>query len=176
MSTRSKFERQLGFRESGFSYKIPDIGRAPKPFDYVVGVPVHREGYSSLRFVAIEAKKARGWTLPCSDILEHQERALNIVELMAPFSAWLAIGFLDIPKMKLYWDRKPITARLRAEAYLVPWRLVRDCDVSIKYEYIASELSEYAMEYKKVRTAYKWIIGADNPFWLDINPENSLTK
>jgi len=36
VSTRSKFERKLWFRGIGFAYKIPDVGRSLKPFDYVI--------------------------------------------------------------------------------------------------------------------------------------------
>lgn len=156
MSTRSKFERQLNFRQIGFAIKIPDVGRSLKPFDYVVGVPVN----GSLRFIAIEAKKATGWTLNNSEILPHQIKALNTVESFAPYSAWLAIGFLDIPSMKLDHNRQKITERRKKEAFLIPWVDAKRIasDTSIGYGEILS-VKNCAMEWRKVRGKYyRWYV------------------
>jgi len=174
MSVRSKFERKLGFRELGFAYKIPDVGRSLKPFDYVVGVPIIKDnGTKILRFIAIEAKKASGWTLPYSQMLPHQIRALDIVERMSPYSAWLAVGFLDMPKMKLDWDRNPIEETMRAEAYLLPWisaKVMMSSNTSLKYKDVISKYGSYAMEYGPVKSTYKWTVGKEHPIFYLINP------
>jgi hypothetical protein len=156
VSTRSKFERQLNFRQIGFAIKIPDVGRSLKPFDYVVGVPTN----GSLRFIAIEAKKATGWTLNNSEILPHQIKALDAVENLAPYSAWLAIGFLDIPSMKLDHNRQKIDGRRKKEAFLIPWVDAKRIasDTSMSYGDIIS-IGDCAMEWRKVRKRYyKWYV------------------
>lgn len=166
MSVRSKFERKLGFREFGFAYKIPDAGRSLKPFDYVVGVPIEvGGGKKTLRFLAIEAKTARGWTMPRSSMLPHQEKALDLVESLAPYSSWLAIGFLNMPKMKLDWNRKRLKKKMKAEAYLLPWIVAKAMlrEGSIKYKEIIESYPEYIMDYGKVKHSYKWTVGDEHP-------------
>ena len=167
MSTRSKFERKLAFRELGFSIKIPDVGRSLKPFDYVVGVPMTVNNRKILRFVAIEAKKAYGWTLGMSEFRDHQIRALNIVESFAPMTAWVAIGFLDMPRMKLDWNRKRLETRMPAQAYLIPWVLCKTIAAggSVKYKDLIESYPEYVMGYGKVRSAYKWYAESDHPIF-----------
>ena len=167
MSTRSKFERKLAFRELGFSIKIPDVGRSLKPFDYVVGVPLTVNNREILRFVAIEAKKAYGWTLAMSEFRDHQIRALNIVESFATMTAWVAIGFLDMPKMKLDWNRQRLAKKQRAQAYLIPWELCKELAAggSVKYKDLVENYPEYAMAYGKVGSAYKWYAETDHPIF-----------
>lgn len=167
MSTRSKFERQLAFRLLGFSIKIPDAGVSLKPFDYVVGVPVKIDGIHSVRFVAIEAKTARGWTMPSSYMLPHQIKALDAVDKLACNSSWVAIGFLDLPKMKRGYDGKKLYSQYKREAFLLPWSIVKKVmgETSLRYADIASSdyLMSFAMEYKKIRSAYRWIVQDDHP-------------
>jgi len=169
MSARSKFERQLGLREHGFSLKIPDVGNSYKPFDYIVGVPIKICNTNILRFVAIEAKSARGWTVPVSSILPHQIEALDIVESMAPYSSWVAIGFLDIPKMKLDFKRKRIKKRRRQEAFLLWWVDFKEImsSGSLPYEEIAS-IENSSLEKRKIGTQYKWIIPQEHYFFVKI--------
>lgn len=166
MSAKSKFERKLAFRKLGFSIKIPDVGRSLKPFDYVVGIPFTISGGKILRFVAIEAKKASGWTMPLSVFRDHQIKALNIVESFAPGSSWVAIGFLDAPKMKLDWNRQRIGGRIRAEAFLIPWVLclaIEAGEGTISYKTLIDHYPQYMMDYGKVGSVYKWFVGAAHP-------------
>jgi hypothetical protein len=125
MAVRSKFEGQLspGLRKIGFSIKIPDAGKSLKPFDYVVGIPVGLKGYQPiLKFVAIEAKAVTyGWTLNRSAWQPHQRKALDIVDALAPGSAWVAVGFLGIPKMSFDHNRQKIEGKRKKEAYLLRW-------------------------------------------------------
>lgn len=175
MSTRSKFERRLGFREAGFSIKIPDAGRSLKPFDYVVGVPVSIGGIETLRFVAIEAKTARGWVMPGGSILPHQYKALDLVESLAPYSAWLAIGFLDMPKMSLNWDRQRLDKKMKAEAYLLWWedaKFIERENGSIRYKDIIRYYKTSRMDYVKVGSGYKWIPAQGGSFYSSIAHQN----
>ena len=167
MSVTSKFERQLGFRHLGFSTKIPDVGKSLKPFDYIVGIPVKREGKKILRFVAIEAKTARGWTLNINTILEHQWNALDLVESLAEYSSWLAIGFLDIPKMKRDHNRSPIDDRRKAEAYLLWWEDAKYImgETSISYGDIIEFYPNSAMEWRKVNGYRRWIVPPQHPIF-----------
>ena len=170
MSTRSKFEKKLAFRQLGFSIKIPDVGRSLKPFDYVVGIPT-RNGGRHMRFVAIEAKKAYGWSLPFSQFRDHQVKALNIVESFADLAAWVAIGFLDMPSMKLDWNRQRLEKKLRAEAYLIPWSLCKKLSSggSLSYKDLHENYSQYVLEYGRVKSSYRWYVGESHPI-LDNNP------
>jgi len=176
MSVRSKFERKLAFRKLGFSIKIPDVGRSLKPFDYVVGIPLSVNGNKILRFVAIEAKKANGWTMPISAFREHQIRALDLVESFAPMSSWVAIGFLDAPKMKLDWNRQRLDKRIRANAFLIPWALCKELveqDGTVMYKSLIEWYKEYRMEYGKIGSAYRWFVGDKHPIRYAIIRSNS---
>jgi len=165
VATHSKFERQLNFRQIGFSIKIPDVGRSLKPFDYVVGVPVN----GMLRFVAIEAKKATGWTLNNSAMLPHQIRALNAVDKLAPNSSWLAIGFLDIPSMKLDHNRQKIDRRRKKEAFLISWADAKRIsgETSISYGDII-EIENSEMEWHKFGRMYRWRVPITHYFFKQI--------
>ena len=168
VSTRSKFERKLGFRQIGFSIKIPDVGRSLKPFDYVVGVPVQSRDSKILRFVAIEAKTATGWTLRGDAILPHQHKALSLVESMARYSAWVAIGFLDMPKMKLDWNRERIDGRLRPEAFLLWWQdflYIKRPNGGVRYKDIIELYQPSKMDYVKTKSGYRWVPGAHSDFY-----------
>lgn len=176
MSTRSKFEKKLAFRELGFAIKIPDCGRSLKPFDYVVGIPLKINGGKILRFVAIEAKKANGWSMPMSAFRDHQIRALDIVDSFAPMSSWIAIGFLDAPNMKLDCNRQKILGAMRAEAFLIPWVLCKQLVAthgSVLYKSLIHSYPEYMMDYGKVRSAYKWLVGEKHPIFYKIARKNS---
>ena len=176
MSVRSKFERKLAFRELGFSIKIPDVGRSLKPFDYVVGIPLTVYGNKILRFVAIEAKKASGWSMPLSVFRNHQVKALDLVEKFAPMSSWVAIGFLDAPNMKLDWNRRRIEGKLRAEAFLIPWALCKELiklNGAVTYKSLIEWYREYRMEYGKIGSAYKWFVGDKHPIHYMIVRSNS---
>jgi len=155
VSVRSKFEAQLspGLRELGFEIKIPDCSKSYKPFDYVIGV----KSFGVLRFIAIEAKKATGWTLNNSAVLPHQERALDLLESMCPYSSWLAIGFLDIPKMKRDYDGTKIIKPKKKEAFLIPWRdyLALKGETSISYSDIIS-VENSSLEWAKIGKRYAW--------------------
>lgn len=168
MSTRSKFERKLGFRQIGFSIKIPDAGRSLKPFDYVVGVPIERGGSKVLRFVAIEAKAAVGWTLRSDALLDHQRHALDLVESMAQYSSWLAIGFMDIPKMKLDWQRRRIDGRMPPEAFLLWWedaKYIQCVNNTIRYKDIIRYYPNSKMDYIKIGSSYKWVPSQSSLFF-----------
>jgi len=146
----------------GFAIKIPDVGRSLKPFDYVVGIPVYNvRGVKSLRFIAVEAKKASGWTLHISAFRDHQIRALDIVESMAPMSSWIAIGFLDMPQMVRDWNRQKLDSKMKAEAYLIPWAMCKRLmgDSSLSYGQLVEDKQKYIMEYGKVGTTYRWYVG-----------------
>ena len=164
MATRSKFERQLspGLRRIGFSIKIPDVGIGHKPFDYIVGIP-RTDG--SLGFVAIEAKKAVGWTLNKSSWRAHQRNALDIISKMSPMAAWVAIGFLDIPKMKLDYNRKPIGARRKAEAYMIQWQTYKEIEgkVSISYSDIVNCCSSCTLLLARNNSRRMWEIPSGHP-------------
>ena len=159
MSTRSKFERDLHLNYTGYSIKIPDAGIGYKPYDYIYGVSVEIAGKRILRLLAIEAKRARGWTLLNSSILEHQIRALDYIESLAPNSAWLAIGFLDIPKMKLNHKRQPILKKRKSEAFMIRWTDAEYImgETSISYADIIT-IDRARLEWRKVKTRYRWII------------------
>lgn len=163
MATRSKFERQLNFRSIGFSIKIPDVGRSLKPFDYVVGVPAG----GILRFFAIEAKTARGWTMNSSVMLPHQIKALDFVENLAPNSSWLAVGFLDIPNMKLDHNRQQINGRRKKEAFLLPWSMAKSLmgTDSLLYGDLIDTDVKLGMIWKKQRKRYRWSIPKDHLFY-----------
>ena len=162
MSVRSKFERQLDFKQLGWAYKIPDAGSAYKPFDYVVGIPHTTEAGTILRLAAIEAKKANGWTLARSAWEEHQRSALSYVESLANWSSWVAIGFLDIPAMKLDWNRKRIAGKLDKAAFLVPWRLYLELEnPSCRYGDLL-KYPQYEMRYGVRDGKYCWIIEKDH--------------
>ena len=172
MSTRSKFERKLGFRQIGFSIKIPDVGRSLKPFDYVVGVPILSGESRILRFVAIEAKTATGWTMRGDAVLPHQYRALDLVESFAPYSAWLAIGFLDMPKMKLGWNRQRLDKPLRPEAYLLWWEdflSIERPNGGVRYKDIIELYGSSKMDYVKTGSGYRWVPGAISDFYERIS-------
>jgi len=176
VSVKSKFERKLAFRKLGFSIKIPDCGRSLKPFDYVVGIPLTVNGGKILRFVAIEAKKASGWTMPMSVFRDHQIRALDFVENLAPMSSWVAIGFLDMPSMKLDWNRQKIMGRMSAEAYLVPWELckrINTTEGTISYKRLTESYPEYIMDYGKLGSTYRWYVGKDHPIFYKVIRSNS---
>ena len=157
MSVRSKFEAQLGpgLRQTGFEIKIPDCSRAYKPFDYVLGIPTEK----CLRFVAIEAKRAVGWTLGNSAILPHQERALNLVESLQENSSWLAIGFLDIPRMKRDHTGRRIAENRKREAFIISWHdyLAARGKTSISYGDIVA-IENSALEWAKIGKRYMWTI------------------
>lgn len=166
MSVRSKFERKLTFRNLGFAYKIPDCGRSLKPFDYVVGIPIKRDNaHRMLRFVAIEAKKANGWTLPQSAMLDHQVRALDYIERLSRFSSWVAVGFLDAPKMKLDWNRSKIVNSVSATAFLIPWIICKRLmfEGSLSYKDLIELYGEYMMDYGPYKSSYKWTVGKSHP-------------
>jgi len=166
MSVRSKFEKKLTFRNLGFAYKIPDCGRSLKPFDYVVGIPIKRNGTNrTLRFVAIEAKKASGWTLPQSAMPDHQIRALDYIERLSRFSSWVAIGFLDAPKMVFDWDRNKIVGKVQATAFLIPWIVCKRLmfEGSLLYKDLIELYSEYMMDYGPYKSSYKWTVGKSHP-------------
>lgn len=165
MSVRSKFERQLNFRHIGFAYKIPDAGRSLKPFDYVVGMPITIDGITLLRFIAIEAKKADGWSLHKSKWQDHQRNALDAVDRLCPNCAWVAIGFLDIPNMKLDHNRAPIAGRRHKEAYLIRWRDFKEIEgeISCGYGDIAENFADFILEYGKQGSRYLWLVPANHP-------------
>lgn len=176
MSVVSKFERKLAFRALGFSIKIPDVGRSLKPFDYVVGIPVTVCGNKILRFVAIEAKKASGWSMPLSVFRDHQIKALNIVERLAPMSSWVAIGFLDAPSMKLDWNRQRIDKKMSATAFLIPWTLCKRLvaiEGSVTYKSLITSYPEYMMDYERIGSAYKWLVGKQHPIFFMVIGSNS---
>jgi len=117
VSTRSVLEHSLDLRSAGFSIKIPDCSKSKKPFDYVLGIPYG----DIMKFVAIEAKTATGWTLPVSAWQPHQRVALDIVSSRCQSCAWVIIGFLDLPKMKMDCSRKRIVSPYEKEVYLITW-------------------------------------------------------
>ena len=160
MATRSLFERQLSpaLREIGFSVKIPDANASRKPFDYVVGV----ESGGRLGFNGIEAKKADGWSLSQSKWYPHQRDALSVLSNIDEDSAWVAIGFLDIPRMKLDWNRSRITKRMARAAFLLRWVdfLKVEHSGSCKYIDLISIYPETELEWGKIpgRTRNSWIV------------------
>jgi len=169
MSIRSKFEKQLNFRQHGFSIKIPDVGRSLKPFDYVVGMPVSLGNVKMLRFVAIEAKTATGWSLHISKWQPHQRTALDLVDRLAKDSAWVAIGFLDIPKMKLDHNRQRIETKRKKEAYLILWGDYKqlECGSSCSYGDIVNKHGDCELSWGKVGTRYVWTIPPEHPIFCN---------
>lgn len=161
MSVKSAFERQLNWRQLGFAYKIPDAGPAIKPFDYFVAIPTG----GILRFVAIEAKKADGWTLNRSQWQSHQRYAFDILSGMDEDSAWVAIGFLDIPNMKLDHSRKKLLTSGKKEAYLVRWidYLSVEGEISVSYDDIASGFSGCSLLWGKYKNSYCWLVPESHP-------------
>lgn len=160
---RSKFERQLstGLRKIGFSIKIPDAGRSHKPFDYVLGLHAECGDQRMIRFLAIEAKAATGWVVNRATWQDHQRKALDLIESIAPLSAWVAVGFLDIPKMSLTQDRKPIGSK-KTQAWLIPWRDYKRLErKSVSHKDIADLGDEYSLVWDAKN--YAWIIPGWHP-------------
>lgn len=165
MSVKSKFERGLSFRTISFAIKIPDAGKSRKPFDYVIGVPYDANGRRRMEFVAIEAKKADGWSLPKGKWQPHQITALDFVENMSMDSAWVAIGYLDLPKMKQDWKRKKLVKKIKAWAYLVPWWYFKEHSVNmgLHFSMIVDSCEQYKLVREKVRTQYLWVVPPTHP-------------
>jgi len=161
VSVKSAFERQLNWRQLGFAYKIPDSGPAIKPFDYFVAIPTG----GILRFVAIEAKKADGWTLNRNQWQSHQRYALDILSGLDADSAWVAIGFLDIPNMKLDHSRKKMVGNRKKEAYLIRWidYLSIEGESSALYDDIASRLGDCSLAWGKYKNSYCWLVPKHHP-------------
>ena len=158
MSVRSRFERELSpaLREIGVSIKIPDCSRSHKPFDYVIGIPTEH----GLRYAAVEAKKADGWSLSRSKWEPHQRDMLDYLSDIDSQSAWVAIGFLDLPKMKRGPNGKSISKRYKKEAFLMTWAdyLCIEGDRSCKYADIIAMSSDSSLNWDKIpgRASNSW--------------------
>jgi len=86
---------------------------------------------------------------------------------MAMYTSWIAVGFLDIPQMKLDWNRHAIDTPMQAEAYLIPWNVCKSLmgDGSLLYKDLKETLPKYIMDYGKIKTSYKWHVGKNHPFF-----------
>lgn len=157
MATRSKFEAQLspGLREIAYSVKIPDCNRSLKPFDYVLAMVKN----GVLRYVAVEAKKADGWGLGRSKWEPHQRRSLQKLSLLDKNSAWVAIGFLDLPKMKRGPNLRKLEKQYKKDAYLIRWVdfLDIETETTCKYEDVA-RYSSCRLKWCKRGKRYHWVI------------------